>query len=121
MNKIGKKVLSILKTLIVTYIVSIILLLIIAALMYKCDIGDGIVNVLISISYILSTFVGGVVIGKVEKKNKYMWGALIGISYFVILVFISLIVNAGVSKELSGLMSAMLYCIAGGMIGGMIS
>ncbi len=121
MNKIGEKILSIIKTLIATYIVSVVFLLIIAALMYKCNIGDGTVNILIIASYIISTFAGGFIIGKVEKENKYMWGAVLGISYFFVLLIISMIINGGVSESISGIISTMLYCIAGGMIGGMIS
>jgi len=121
MNKIGKKIASVIKTLIATYLISAIILLIIAALMYKCDIGDGMINVLIILSYIISTFIGGVIIGKVEKENKYLWGGLLGISYFVVLIVISMIVNGNISESASGIISTMLYCTAGGMIGGMIS
>lgn len=121
MNKVVGKILSIIKTLIATYIISAILLLIIAALMYKCDIGDNVVNILIVVSYIISTFVGGFIIGKVEKENKYLWGAGLGISYFMVLLIITLIVNGGMASGINGIMSTLLYCIAGGMIGGMIS
>lgn len=121
MNKISNKIISVIKTLIATYVISSIILLIIAALMYKCDIGDNVVNILVIISYIISTFIGGVIIGKVEKENKYLWGGIVGISYFVVLVVISLIVNGNISESASSVISTMLYCTAGGMIGGMIS
>ena len=116
-----KRIVSIIKTLIATYIVSVILLCIIAGRMYKFDIVNKLTYILMVVTYIISTFVGGFIIGRVEKKDKYLWGGVLGFSYFLILLIISLVVGDGITEGIGSVVSVMLYCIVGGTIGGMIS
>lgn len=110
-----------LKSLIAAYIVTGILLLILTFLLYRLNLDEQMVHMGITVIYVLSTLVGGVVIGKLAKVRKFVWGISLGVAYFVLLLVISL----GVYRTLQGdginIITTFLLCTGGGMFGGMIS
>ena len=83
------------KVLLVMYILTGILLFILAAVLYKMELSEAAVNISIIISYIVVGFVGGFIIGKIKKSRKYLWGAVMGLLYFAVLLIVSLILKKG--------------------------
>ena len=81
------------KVLLVMYILTGILLFILAAVLYKMELSEAAVNISIIISYIVVGFVGGFIIGKNKKSRKYLWGAVMGLLYFAVLLIVSLILK----------------------------
>lgn len=114
------KIIPILKVLLFEFILSIILLLIIAFVMYKTGMGQGTAKILILGVYLVSTFLGGLIIGKAEKSKRLIWGAAAGILYLAVLLVASVIVNSGLTGENNIILSAA-CCILGGCLGGMTS
>ena len=55
------------------------------------------------------------------KKNKFVWGLINGLSYFVILLIISTIIGGALIITPSMLTNALLSSLISGMIGGMVS
>ena len=118
---IAYRITSILKSLIVSYLVTTVLLLTTAFLMYKFGLPEDKVNFAITLTYILSSAVGGIIIGKSMKEKKYIWGLLLGALYVGIIIVASLVASNGVSLiEAKGL-STIILCLCGGALGGMIS
>jgi len=117
----GSKGIWMLKSLIAAYIVTGILLLILTFLLYRLNLDEQMVSMGITVIYVLSTLVGGVVIGKLAKVRKFVWGISLGVAYFALLLVISL----GVYRTLQGdgmdIVTTFLLCAGGGMFGGMIS
>ena len=58
------------KVLLVMYILTGILLFILAAVLYKMELSEAAVNISIIISYIVVGFVGGFIIGKIKKSRN---------------------------------------------------
>lgn len=116
-----KKAIRILKALLVAYIVTGILLLALSFLLYKFGLSERIVATGIVVIYVFSTFVGGVVIGKMMKVKKFVWGLTLGVLYFALLLLISLGVNRGLDGSGTNVFTSFLLCAGGGMFGGMIS
>lgn len=109
------------KTMIAAYFVSGLMLAIIAFLMYKFQIGTKAVYGAVMMTYIVSNLVGGLIMGKIMKEKKFMWGMMTGIVYFLILTIISVIVTGGIYE--GGVMeavTALACCSLGGMAGGMM-
>ena len=77
------------KALLCAYAVTGILLLILAFLLYKAGLSEENVNAGILLVYVISTFSGGFVIGKLSGARKFLWGLLSGVLYFVLLLLIS--------------------------------
>ena len=116
-----RKVMWVLKSLLISYLVTVILLMILALLLYKFEIGERIVSAGIVSFYILSTLAGGVLIGKMARNKRFMWGIGLGMSYFLVLFLITLAVYRTISTDTVNLITTWILCTCGGMTGGMIS
>ena len=84
------KVIWWIKSLLASYIVTGILLLVLTFFMYKFELNEKIVSAAIVGIYVVSTLIGGVIIGKLTKSKRYLWGMVLGILYFVLLLLITL-------------------------------
>lgn len=111
----------ILKSLLCAYAATGIMLLILTLLLYKAGLSEENVNAGIILTYIISTFAGGFVIGKLMGVRKFLWGLLTGVLYSVLLLLISLGVYHSVQGEPVNLLTTFLLCAGGGMLGGMVS
>lgn len=112
--------LFLLKCLLFSYILTAAMLLLLAFLLYKLGISQGVVSVAISAIYVLATFAAGFVAGKKLMTRKFIWGMLLGIVYFVVLAVISLIVNQSVGELGNSFFTTLILCAAGGTLGGML-
>ena len=112
---------SMLKALLCAYIVTGILLLALTLLLYKAGLSEENVNAGILLIYAVSTFSGGFVIGKLTGARKFLWGLLLGIMYFVLLLLISLGIYHSLQSDMMNLVTTFLLCAGGGMLGGMVS
>lgn len=110
-----------LKLLIFSYVITTILLLLLAFLFYKFRLSEVIINVGITAVYIISTFFSGFLAGKKMKTRKYLWGLLIGAAYFIILLLVSFVINRGISDFSGNFLSTLFLCVGSGMLGGMLS
>lgn len=117
----SSKVFVILKALLVSYIISAILLLILALIVFKVDPPSGVVSAGIIITYIVSSVVGGFITGKSAVQRRFIWGMLMGVSYFFVILIVSSVLSMSVLGNIGSSVSILLMCSLGGMIGGMIS
>lgn len=119
--ELGKKGLYLVQSLIVSYIVTGILLCILALIMYQSGAGEKIANLGITLTYILASILAGMMIGKKIKKRRFMWGLFVGMLYFLILTSISLIFQENIILFSAERITAFFLCIAGGTLGGMLA
>lgn len=115
------KGMQILKALLLSYIVTVIMLVLLTVLLYKMELGEKTVSAGIVGTYVLSTMIGGIFLGRKKKERRFLWGIVLGILYFLLLITITL----GVYHTLNGsginLITTLILCAGGGMTGGMIS
>lgn len=117
----NEKVANVLKGLMLSYIVSGILILFLAFLLYKFSLPKQVIGIGVIVIYIVSTFLGGLLLGKNMKVKKYLWGLLLGSSYFLLLILISLLVNGGFQNVSGNFWLTFILCAGSGMLGGMLS
>ena len=117
----GIPVVFLLKSLLFSYIMTGILLLILAFLLYKVGISEKIVSIAIIIIYVGATFFAGFVAGKKMENRKFLWGLLMGSAYFIVLIVVSLIVNHSIANLTNSFLTTLVLCAGGGMLGGMLS
>lgn len=115
------KVIWWIKSLLASYIVTGILLLVLTFFMYKFELNEKIVSAAIVGIYVVSTLIGGVIIGKLTKSKRYLWGMVLGIIYFVLLLLITLGVYRTLNGDSVSIVTSLILCAGGGMAGGMIS
>ncbi len=110
-----------LKALLASYVITGIFLIILALLLYRFELNERIISAAIVAIYVLATFIGGFIIGKLVRVRRFLWGMSLGVIYFALLLLITL----GVYRDLNGdgvnLLTAFILCAGGGMAGGMIS
>ena len=115
------KVIWWIKSLLASYIVTGILLLVLTFFMYKFELNEKIVSAAIVGIYVVSTLIGGVIIGKLTKSKRYLWGMVLGILYFVLLLLITLGVYRTLNGDSVSIVTSLILCAGGGITGGMIS
>ena len=108
-------------SLLASYIVTGILLLVLTFFMYKFELNEKIVSAAIVGIYVVSTLIGGMIIGKLTKSKRYLWGMVLGIIYFVLLLLITLGVYRTLNGDSVSIVTSLILCAGGGMTGGMIS
>ncbi len=111
----------VLKCLLCSYIITVLLLFVLAMLLYSLNLGEGAVAAGIVSIYVAATFVGGFMAGKKLCNRKFLWGLLMGAAYFAVLLIVSLLVNQSVSALGESFLSTLVLCAGGGMLGGMLS
>ena len=120
-NKIGRKVMWVLKSLLASYIVTGILLLLLTFFLYKFKLSKQVVVGGIVSIYVAATFLGGFIIGKLVEIRKFVWGMLVGSLYVVLLFLISYGVYRGFDTNGLNVATTAFLCWGGGTLGGMLS
>lgn len=123
MNRLEKnqKIIWLLKALLFSYVVTGISLLLLSVLLYKFEWNEHLVSAVIVAVYVLSTVVGGIVIGRLVRTRRFFWGLLLGNLYFILLLVITIILYRSLSGNGLNMLTAWILCTGGGMTGGMIS
>ncbi len=109
------------KTLLFQYIVTGLLLLVLSFLLFKMGLGEKTVSFAIVVIYVLSTFFGGMMAGKRMESRKFLWGLLVGGTYFLFLTLLSLLLGEEGIRMGNSFWTTLVLCAGGGMLGGMIS
>ena len=116
-----EKALSILKKLLFAYIITAGLLMILSFALYKMQLREGTVRIGIMVIYAVSCFAAGFIAGKTEVKRQFLWGLIVGVLYFGVLLGVSFLVKQSVPDILGRGMTTFLICAGSGMLGGMLS
>ena len=107
--KKSELVIFVLRSLLVSYLTTGGLLLLLALLLYRFQLSESIVSVAIIIIYIAATFLAGYLAGKKIKSKKFIWGFVMGVLYFLIMVLVSLIVNHSIKDVSSNLLTTFFF------------
>ncbi len=109
------------KSLIISYIVTFILLLIFSMIMYYGNVSEKVVGIFVIITYFISSLLGGLSIGKSVENRRFLWGMILGLLYFGIIMMITLVGRVGNEQIDSSKITGFITSCIGGMLGGMTS
>ncbi|MCT4687588.1 TIGR04086 family membrane protein [Vallitalea sp.] len=114
-----KIIVNMLKAIMIGYIITILCVLLLSFIVYKYDPSNSQINIGRVVIIILATIIMGLLIGRGIGKNKWMYGAIAGVIYFVIFVIASIIINknSGISGDA---ISLFFMCVGGSTLGGML-
>lgn len=102
----------------ISCLVTVLFLVIVAFVLLKAGLSEGVVSKIMIAGYVLAPATGGFVLGKKRKVNRFLWGLLAGAVYFFIYAVIALCVQNASMTDI--LWVAIPVCL-GGMAGGMLS
>ena len=108
------KVRAILRSLLFSYAVTGIFLLLLAFLLFQFDLGEKPVSAGIVAVYILSCLLGGFMAGKIIT-------ILLGVFYYLLLITVSFAVKGKWDMSLMHAVTTFFMCLGGGALGGMLS
>lgn len=120
-NEKENPAIAVMAALLIMYIISGILLLFLAFMLFKMELGEMFVKAAVIVIYVVTGLIGGFFVGKRLKDRKFLWGLLTGSIYFIILVIFSAILKQGFQIEMDKVLTTWILCGASGMAGGMIS
>lgn len=109
------------KSLFVSYIVTAVILLILALIVYKAEPSNMVISVGVVFTYLLSSFIGGMLTGKKIQEKRFLWGIVSGALYFAIIFAVSLLMNKDIVSQIGNTIIVFVTCGFGGMLGGMLS
>lgn len=110
-----------LRSLLISYVLSGILLAALALALYKLRLKEGQVNLMVYAVYLLTCLSGGFLAGKRIRQRRFFWGLLSGLLYFLVLFAVSWAMNMGSAIDMERSVTVMGICALGGTIGGMLS
>lgn len=117
----GMPVKFFLKSLLFSYILTGVLLALLAFGLYRFGLSEKIVSVAIIVIYVAATFFGGFVAGKRMGNRRFFWGLMMGSAYFLILAAVSFCAGKGDIQVGNSFFTTLVLCAGGGMLGGMLS
>ena len=118
---IGSKIGIVVKGLIISYAITGVLLAILAFLVFRFGLAEGVTDVSITAIYVVVTFLGAFVVGKRVKERKFLWGFLLGLCYIAIISVVAIVLGQVFDVTSTANLSTVALCIGGGLLGGMLS
>ncbi|MBE5981173.1 MAG: TIGR04086 family membrane protein [Paenibacillaceae bacterium] len=110
-----------LRNLLVTYILTGVLLVILALALYRFRLKEGQIRLGVNAVYVITCLFGGILMGKSIKQRRFFWGLLLGLLYFLVLLAVSFMLNRGINGSMNQILTTMAICVASGTAGGMLS
>ncbi|MGN0485053.1 MAG: TIGR04086 family membrane protein [Lachnospiraceae bacterium] len=116
-----KMVALLVKDLFLMYALTGICLILLTFLLYRYEISTSILSGGMTMTYLLSGFAGGFLLGKNAQSRRFLWGLLAGILYFAGIFLMSAALQHGFPQNLRSTILTAVLCILAGMTGGMTS
>lgn len=111
--------------LVMMYLISGMLLLLLAFLLYKFGLSESVVRIGIIVIYIASCFAGGFLTGKHMGEKKFLWGLVTGAVYAAVLFLVSWFfrqrMDATAEMGAINAVTTLILCAVSSMVGGMFS
>ncbi len=102
-------------------VISAVILAVISAVMLNGHMNPGFIGGGVIAAYVISSLIGGFCIGQIRGKQKFLWGALMGLGYFLVLLLVgNVIYHQGLTMNFQTISSGII-CVVAGMIGGMLA
>ena len=96
----------------IAVLLTMLFLAVFAFAMLKGNLSASVEKIGLIVMSVMACFVGGFLCGKKNIKKRYLWGLGVGVLYCLFF---------GVVTDTTAFFTMMLYCAAGGMLGGMLS
>ncbi|CDB89726.1 putative uncharacterized protein [Clostridium sp. CAG:253] len=115
MEKVIKNIVIILLTQI---ILTTVILFVSSGIIWKYAYDEKAISAVVTGTYIVVNILGGIIAGKLFKKNKFLWGLAAGVIYFSVLLLFGIVIFKTGTPGINVVGNA-LICAVSGMTGGM--
>ena len=115
MEKVIKNIVIILLTQIM---LTTVILFVSSGIIWKYAYDEKAISAVVTGTYIVVNILGGIIAGKLFKKNKFLWGLAAGGIYFSVLLLFGIVIFKTGTPGINVVGNA-LICAVSGMTGGM--
>ncbi len=115
-----ERLIALMKCLMAAYLITGVLLMAVAALLYKFSLGENMVDISIVAIYCISSLLAGLFFSKGASSRRFLWGMAAGAAYFLIICAISMVVEQEFIPLSNTCITTLFICLGSGMLGGMI-
>ena len=115
MEKVIKNIVIILLTQI---ILTTVILFVSSGIIWKYAYDEKAISAVVTGTYIVVNILGGIIAGKLFKKNKFLWGLAAGVIYFSVLLLFGIVIFKTGTPGINVIGNA-LICAVSGMTGEM--
>ena len=109
------------RSLFASYLLAAVLLMLLAFFLYQFHLKESQVGVAVNAIYVVTCFLGGMLMGKGIRQRRFFWGFLLGAMYFAILFAASYFMGKGLPMDMGQIIRTFIICAASGTLGGMLS
>lgn len=102
-------------------LLTMLFLAVFAFVMLKGNLSASVERVGLIAMSTIACFVGGFLCGKKNTKKRYLWGLGVGILYCLFFALVRVGMGQSFVTDTTAFLTTLLYCAAGGMLGGMLS
>lgn len=117
---VAERLVALLKCLLAAYLITGILLVVVAGLLYKFSLGENVVDVGIIVVYCLSSLLAGLFFSKGAMSRRFLWGMAAGAVYFFVICAVTFVVEGQIHLMSSSCITTLFICTGSGMLGGML-
>lgn len=111
---------AILKLILAASILTLLLLLVLAFLSFRLYLAESQMEIGVYLLYAIICLTTGIISGKAMKNRRFLWGAAVGLLYYLILLGISCARAGGSPGNPAHLIITLAICVFCGMPGGML-
>ena len=115
-----ERIVALIKCLIASYLITGVLLMVVAALLYKFSLSENVVEICIIAIYCISSLLAGLFFSKGAPSRRFLWGMIAGAAYFLIICGISMVVEQSFTLLSNASITTLFICLGSGMLGGML-
>ena len=115
MEKVIKNIVIIL---LIQIVFTAVILFVSSGIIWKYAYDEKAISAVVTGTYIVVNILGGIIAGKLFKKNKFLWGLAAGVIYFSVLLLFGIVIFKTGTPGINVVGNA-LICAVSGMTGGM--
>lgn len=115
-----ERLIALLKCLMAAYLITGVLLLAVAGLLYKFSLGENVIDISIIVIYCISSLLAGLFFSKGAASRRFIWGMAAGAAYFLIICAVSAVAEPEFTPISNSCITTFLICLGSGMLGGML-
>ncbi len=115
-----ERLVALLKCLMAAYLITGVMLVMVAGFLYKFSIGENVVDISIIVIYCISSLLAGLFFSKGASSRRFIWGMLAGAAYFLVICAVSVVADPGFVPVSNTCITTLLICLGSGMLGGMM-
>lgn len=115
-----ERIVALMKCLIASYLITGVLLMVVAALLYKFSLSENVVEISVIAIYCIASLLAGLFFSKGAASRRFLWGMVAGAVYFLIICAVSMIIEQEFTLLSNSSITTLLICLGSGMLGGML-